>query len=267
VSPWLYAGHRLEFASGLVYMKARWYSQATGTFVGVDPVVAGASDPQSYNAYSYARNNPISFNDPTGMFLEWGWGGGLWAAGREGGGGPPQYPSQYRYADEGVPIEGLAAAHYPPGPRPAPVKIEDPPQEIVESQSRAGSSEDRFNVPGEGGLFGGIIGAPKPSDVRTQSVEDLRAEFEFLEKEALVGAEEQLTEQLREVERLNQLPFLERVRALPRRFAINARIQELEIGVARNSRIFERQTEILRELNRRGETLGLPRRRLTPGRR
>jgi len=30
-------------------------------------VVANYADPQSYRAYSYARNNPLNFTDPTGM--------------------------------------------------------------------------------------------------------------------------------------------------------------------------------------------------------
>ncbi len=40
----------------------------TGTFLSVDPLVARADDPQSYNAYAYARNNPIASADPTGAF-------------------------------------------------------------------------------------------------------------------------------------------------------------------------------------------------------
>lgn len=38
----------------------------TGTFLSVDPVVPKYDDPQSLNAYAYARNNPTSLIDPTG---------------------------------------------------------------------------------------------------------------------------------------------------------------------------------------------------------
>jgi hypothetical protein len=62
------------------YMQARWYSNATGTFVSVDPVIADAKDPQAYNAYAYVRNNPMSHVDPTGEYWE--------GAGRYGGGNP-----------------------------------------------------------------------------------------------------------------------------------------------------------------------------------
>ncbi|MGH9199767.1 MAG: RHS repeat-associated core domain-containing protein [Vicinamibacterales bacterium] len=64
-----FAGHRRFTGSGLdlVYMKARWQDPETGVFLSVDPVVANYADPQSFNAYSYARNNPVNMNDPMGM--------------------------------------------------------------------------------------------------------------------------------------------------------------------------------------------------------
>jgi RHS repeat-associated protein len=55
--------------SGLDFAQARYYSSAQGRFTSVDPENAGAdrSDPQSFNAYSYTRNNPIIYVDPDGM--------------------------------------------------------------------------------------------------------------------------------------------------------------------------------------------------------
>jgi RHS repeat-associated protein len=54
--------------SGLDYFLARYYSGAQGRFTSPDPEHAGASpyDPQSWNAYAYARNNPLTLVDPTG---------------------------------------------------------------------------------------------------------------------------------------------------------------------------------------------------------
>jgi hypothetical protein len=50
----------------------------TGTFLSVDPIVTDSADPQSYNAYTYARNNPIAYVDPGGqtpiypqLLVEW----------------------------------------------------------------------------------------------------------------------------------------------------------------------------------------------------
>ncbi|MEM9173874.1 MAG: SpvB/TcaC N-terminal domain-containing protein [Myxococcota bacterium] len=61
-----FAGHPYSEAAGLNYMIARWQDPEAGVFLSVDPLVPGEWDPQSYNAFAYARNNPISMNDPTG---------------------------------------------------------------------------------------------------------------------------------------------------------------------------------------------------------
>ncbi len=57
--------------SGLDYFLARYYSASLGRFTSVDPGSAGASrgDPQTWNGYSYTRNNPTIFIDPDGKKL------------------------------------------------------------------------------------------------------------------------------------------------------------------------------------------------------
>jgi RHS repeat-associated protein len=62
----MFAGHRQQPETGLVYMNARWQEPSTGTFLSVDPLIV-PTDPQSHTGYSYARNNPVSNTDPTGM--------------------------------------------------------------------------------------------------------------------------------------------------------------------------------------------------------
>ena len=62
-----WAGHPRHDDTGLYYMQARWMDPGSGTFLSVDPLVGDAFDPQAVNAYSYARNNPVSYTDPTGM--------------------------------------------------------------------------------------------------------------------------------------------------------------------------------------------------------
>ena len=62
-----YAGHRRHDASGLVYMNARWFDPGSGRFLSVDPVVSNSDNPQTFNAYSYVKNNPVNLTDPTGM--------------------------------------------------------------------------------------------------------------------------------------------------------------------------------------------------------
>jgi len=66
----LYTGQRQEpgdAALGLYNYKARFYSTTLGRFVSADPVVGSVGDPQSWNAYTYVRNNPLRLVDPSGM--------------------------------------------------------------------------------------------------------------------------------------------------------------------------------------------------------
>ncbi|MGH9582175.1 MAG: RHS repeat-associated core domain-containing protein, partial [Bryobacteraceae bacterium] len=54
---------------GMDYFQARYYGSAIGRFTSPDPANIGAdqTDPQSWNAYSSARNNPLNTVDPNGM--------------------------------------------------------------------------------------------------------------------------------------------------------------------------------------------------------
>jgi len=52
-------------------MQARYYSNLQGRFTSVDPINVTTMrmlDPQQFNLYSYVRNNPLSYTDPTGMY-------------------------------------------------------------------------------------------------------------------------------------------------------------------------------------------------------
>jgi RHS repeat-associated protein len=48
---------------------ARYYSMFTGRFTGVDPIITpGAiADPQRWNRYAYALNNPLRYIDTSGL--------------------------------------------------------------------------------------------------------------------------------------------------------------------------------------------------------
>jgi len=56
-------------ATGLDYFGARYLSAAQGRFTSPDPHNEGAQlvDPQSWNMYSYVRNNPLRYVDPDGQ--------------------------------------------------------------------------------------------------------------------------------------------------------------------------------------------------------
>jgi RHS repeat-associated protein len=53
---------------GLVNMNGRLYDPSLGRFLSPDPNVQSAADLQSFNRYSYVRNNPLRYADPTGYF-------------------------------------------------------------------------------------------------------------------------------------------------------------------------------------------------------
>jgi RHS repeat-associated protein len=63
-----FTGHERDEATGLDYMFARYYGSSPGRFLSVDPSRRSVEplDPQSWNRYPYAANNPINLVDPDG---------------------------------------------------------------------------------------------------------------------------------------------------------------------------------------------------------
>jgi RHS repeat-associated protein len=61
-----FTGHKQNDSLGLIYMNARYYVGSIGRFASADTIVPNPANPQSFNRYSYARNNPLRFTDPTG---------------------------------------------------------------------------------------------------------------------------------------------------------------------------------------------------------
>jgi len=66
--PRRFSGHERDADTGLDYFGARYYRADLGRFTTVDPghVNGSVDDPQSWNAYAYARNNPLRYTDPDG---------------------------------------------------------------------------------------------------------------------------------------------------------------------------------------------------------
>ncbi len=82
-----FAGHELDTETGLSYMNARYYNGKIGRFISQDPAFLAVgdystlksktgqdlqsylSDPQGFNSYAYARNNPLAYIDETGDFF------------------------------------------------------------------------------------------------------------------------------------------------------------------------------------------------------
>jgi len=63
---YLYTGKLLDRSTGLYYYGARYYDPEIARFTQADSIIPDPADPQAFNRYSYARNNPIKYTDPTG---------------------------------------------------------------------------------------------------------------------------------------------------------------------------------------------------------
>jgi RHS repeat-associated protein len=61
-----FTGQRREAGLGLYFYQARWYDPVVGRFLQADTIVPELGDPQSLNRYTYAKNSPLVYNDPTG---------------------------------------------------------------------------------------------------------------------------------------------------------------------------------------------------------
>jgi hypothetical protein len=54
----------------LYWYGSRWYDDAFGRFIQPDTLIPDYFNPLDWDRYSYARNNPIRYNDPTGHWVE-----------------------------------------------------------------------------------------------------------------------------------------------------------------------------------------------------
>ena len=66
-----YTGKEEDPDLGLYYYGARWYAPEIGRFLEIDPVGFDEGNPQSFNRYAYANNNPYKFVDPDGKAALW----------------------------------------------------------------------------------------------------------------------------------------------------------------------------------------------------
>jgi RHS repeat-associated protein len=61
-----FTGQRFEAGLGIYAMGARWYDPYINRWLSADTLVPDPASPQGFNRYSYTRNNPLNFVDPTG---------------------------------------------------------------------------------------------------------------------------------------------------------------------------------------------------------
>jgi RHS repeat-associated protein len=67
-----FTGQRVDASAGLMYYNARYYDAALGRFISADTIIPNLYDPQALNRYTYVRNNPLRYKDPSGHFpVDW----------------------------------------------------------------------------------------------------------------------------------------------------------------------------------------------------
>jgi RHS repeat-associated protein len=72
ISPMHFTGKERDAESGLDNFGARYDSSALGRFMSPDPIgilKQKLTDPQQWNGYTYTRDNPLRFLDPSGQYL------------------------------------------------------------------------------------------------------------------------------------------------------------------------------------------------------
>lgn len=62
-----FTGEHLDRETRLIYLRARYYDPELGRFISADSQPFSAWSTQAINPYTYVRNNPINYTDPSGL--------------------------------------------------------------------------------------------------------------------------------------------------------------------------------------------------------
>jgi|GEM_PF-959907 len=68
--PFQYTGQQRDAESGLYDLRARMYDPAIGRFLSRDPTFGAITNPLSLNRFTYALDNPVGNEDPSGLCLK-----------------------------------------------------------------------------------------------------------------------------------------------------------------------------------------------------
>jgi RHS repeat-associated protein len=66
-TPFGFTGEWRDGATGMYYLRARYYNPAIGTFVSRDPYAGTAARAMSLNGYSWVEGNTPNYRDPSGL--------------------------------------------------------------------------------------------------------------------------------------------------------------------------------------------------------
>jgi len=63
----MYRAEQFDIETGNYYLRARYYSPISASFISVDPYVGDMANPISLNKYLYGSGNSVMFSDPSGL--------------------------------------------------------------------------------------------------------------------------------------------------------------------------------------------------------
>jgi RHS repeat-associated protein len=66
-TPLRFTGQREDATIGLYFYNARYYDPYLNRWIQPDSIIPDPANPQSLNRYSYVRNNPLRYTDPSGQ--------------------------------------------------------------------------------------------------------------------------------------------------------------------------------------------------------
>ncbi|HYQ40701.1 MAG TPA: RHS repeat-associated core domain-containing protein, partial [Polyangiaceae bacterium] len=108
-----FAGHEHDGELGFINMRGRLYDPRVGRFITPDPFVV-SFNAQDLNRYSYVRNNPMKYVDPSGFLVHlggWGAPGSGFSGDKKGGGTGNGDPGQNISSDGALDLTGLVEYH------------------------------------------------------------------------------------------------------------------------------------------------------------
>lgn len=65
-NPYRYRGYRFDETTKLYYLNSRYYKPITGRFLNADGYMGTPGEVLSHNMYTYVKNNPVMYTDPSG---------------------------------------------------------------------------------------------------------------------------------------------------------------------------------------------------------
>ncbi|MGB6131718.1 MAG: RHS repeat-associated core domain-containing protein [Acidobacteriaceae bacterium] len=68
----VFTSYQRDSESGFDYAMARYYDSSVARFCSADPVGGSLDDPQTWDRYTYVRNDPVDLTDPSGKAW-WNW--------------------------------------------------------------------------------------------------------------------------------------------------------------------------------------------------